>query len=153
MGIVKKTLLLFCSLFLPFVSLAQIFSSHNHYDKVGLRHGRWKDYSDNTHKKYFSKGRYRHDIKVGKWKYYTTDGKLEKKEKFRKHGKLMLNTYYHKNGKVSSRGKAELVIEGDMLHYYWFGEWKYYNEMGNYEKSKIFLMGKELRTVYPEKMQ
>ncbi len=65
----------------------------------------------------------------------------------------MLNTYYHKNGKVASRGKAELVIEGDMLHYYWFGEWKYYTEIGDYEKSKIFLMGKELRTTYPEKKQ
>jgi antitoxin component YwqK of YwqJK toxin-antitoxin module len=121
----------------------------NRLDKKGLRNGRWKSYSDKSRSIYYNKGRYRHDIKVGTWRYYTAEGKLERKEKFRKRATKMSITYYHPNGKVQSYGKAELVEEGDLLHYFWYGEWKFYTETGTYEKSKIFLMGKQINVIYP----
>ena len=48
--------------------------------KEGKRHGRYREYYENG--KLRLRGKYSHNQPKGTWKYYTEEGKFERKEKF-----------------------------------------------------------------------
>jgi antitoxin component YwqK of YwqJK toxin-antitoxin module len=113
----------------------------NGYDRQGREQGRWRTYFDETNKQTrFTTGRYRHGRPVGHWRYYTQLGTLDHEERYRRDYSTI--TFYHPNGQVAQKGRARVADEGTVLHYYWFGEWQRFSEMGRligvdtYEKGK-----------------
>ncbi len=82
-----------------------------------------------------SKGRYKHDIEIGTWREYNNK-KLVSKKKY-KNG-ICYTTDYHLNGKVRAKGISKVEIENSKMHWFLLGEWKFYDENGNYLGSKFY---------------
>ena len=116
----------------------------NKFDKQGQRHGRWITYHDSTKTTAVSKGRYRHGKECRTWKYYTHEGIVYKKEKYRRKNNTIVTTFYHPNGKIQSKGIAKMVEETDGTHYYWEGEWEYYSQEGKPIKTVLYKEGKQV---------
>lgn len=84
-----------------------------------------KNTLDNTH--YKSIGKYHKGDPIKKWRYYQND-QIVKKEKYIKN--RCKTTTYHKNGKIQSKGKTKTVTTNLETHWFYFGDWKYYDEKG-----------------------
>ena len=84
---------------------------------------------------YKSKGRFLNSNEIGKWKYYE-NGKRTKKEIFKKY--YTIKTFYHHNGKVSSTGRTKTNDTGKMLHWFYDGIWKFYNDKGQLIRIRIY---------------
>ena len=82
-----------------------------------------------------SKGRYKHDFEIGTWREYSNK-KLVCKKRYR--NGICYTTEYHPNGKRRAKGISKLELEGIKLHWYLLGEWKFYDEAGNYIDSKFY---------------
>ena len=102
------------------------------------RIGLWiEEYSiDST--KYKSVGKYKNGDPVKKWCYYT-NGKINKKEKYRKN--KCITTYYYPNGNIQSKGKTKLVVTGAEMHWFYYGDWKYFDENGKLISTKKYENG------------
>ena len=124
----------------------------------GHKHGRWVHTSDIVKKDfklltklgyslpqglnegYYYKGRYRQGSEVGTWRYYM-NGKLVRKEKYR--GAIAYVRFYNSNGKIDCEGKTFLDSSDKLIHWYFTGFWKCYDENGslvvtrNYEKGEM----------------
>lgn len=74
---------------------------------------------------YKSKGRYKKSIEIKTWKYFANH-KLIKKEKY-KNG-ICYITNYNQQGKIESMGQSIMVDENNETHWYYFGEWKFFNK-------------------------
>jgi antitoxin component YwqK of YwqJK toxin-antitoxin module len=99
-------------------------------------------YTDTTKKQIESIGRYRAGTEKGKWKYYSENGTIRKKEKFRRN-KIITTTYYPE-GIRQSKGLAVIVKEDIYLHYYYTGAWKYFTRRGKLEKIVVYYKGAEV---------
>lgn len=76
---------------------------------------------------YRSIGKYKNGEPIKKWKYYA-NGVITKKERYKKNKCLV--SYYFPNGEIQSKGKTKLVISTTETHWFYFGNWKYYDENG-----------------------
>lgn len=124
------------------------FLKKNKLDKKGERHGKWIFYWDDAHKQVESRGHFKHGLAAGRWKYYFNSGKKSKKEKYSRDRKIIYTKTYHPNGKLQYSGQAFLINNnGENLHYYWTGNWKYYSEEGKYQKTEVYEMGKVKSTL------
>ena len=114
----------------------------NQFNPEGKRHGRWV-FTDTlgTHI-YKYGGRFRNGIERGTWKYYFDD-KLSRKEKYRKD--ISHNTFFYPNGKIMSQGKAQLDVSETEIHWYYFGDWQYFDENGKLTVVKTYEKGKEVK--------
>lgn len=119
------------------------FWSLNEYDRAGERHGRWYAYFDEQYQKIGTKGRFRHGRPVGRWRYYSLVGQLERQEVYLKRpaGRQLI-TYYHPNGRVAKRGQAQFVTDATDAHFYWLGDWISYSPTGEPEKVETYKTGK-----------
>ncbi|ALJ00829.1 toxin-antitoxin system YwqK family antitoxin [Rufibacter tibetensis] len=131
------------TLFLGVSSPAQAWPwQWNRFDKKEFKTGRWRTFHDADSKVLHYKGRYRHGKEVGSWKTYTADGKLYFTEKIRRRKESIKTVYYHPNGKVSHRGTAFLKdAEHGGVHFYWDGDWEYFDESGKPIGIKKFVKG------------
>jgi len=105
--------------------------------------------------------RYRNGLKVGKWvKEYTLDGISYKTVEFYKGGiergrwKSFINkglvfkeiykndtcyrTNYYSNGQILSYGKTTTDRINNSLHWFYIGDWKYFDEQGNLKMIKNY---------------
>lgn len=104
------------------------------------KEGVWIDDYIQDNIRYKSYEYYKHDQPVKKWKSYI-GGKIYKTEKY-KNGICIVKTYYE-NGKLESKGKTQLEVNGTETHWFYFGEWKFYSDKGklknikNYEKGEL----------------
>ena len=103
------------------------------------KEGKWVEfYDDGT--KYKSVEYYKHDQPVKKWKSYM-NGKIYKTEKY-KNG-ICIVKYYHKNGNLQSKGKTKIEIDSKEMHWFYFGDWKFFSDKGRlteirkYEKGEL----------------
>jgi len=114
--------------------------------KVGL----WiEEYSiDST--KYKSVGKYKKGDPIKKWCYYTNNT-ISKKEIYRKNKSII--TYYNTNGTIQSKGKTKLVVSGPEMHWFYYGDWKYYNETGNLISTKKYDNGEFISEVKPSNIK
>ena len=104
----------------------------------GLRTGLWVTQDDSGKLGFKSKGRYKKDIEKGFWKYFNNDT-LYQKDKYRgNRGKVFL---YHPNQKVRAKGKTKLELNGKLLHWYYNGDWKYFNTQGKLLKVVTYKKG------------
>lgn len=113
-------------------------------DKVQKRHGKWKEEYPTEEGTLVTTGRYKMGEKVGVWKTFVGD-KLYQKEKIgRKKTKMFV---YHRNGNIMERGQTKLDISENERHWYYFGDWKFYDENGNLKYIKKYTDGKKIDSV------
>lgn len=110
----------------------------------GIPHGLWMMYIDSNQTRLECKGHYTLGRETGTWKYFHENGKMRKKEVFRKSG--IRSEFYYENGKRKSKGIAILEPDQNNLHYYFQGKWKYYNEQGKLSSIVYYEHGEEVRT-------
>ncbi len=146
---VKSALKLITFLLLASFSDLLNAQSINQFNHKGKRTGKWIIYLDDSNTVKSFQGKFRNGISVGTCYYYTNEGVLEKKDikKFKK----LKTTYYHSNGKIRLKGNARLKNMPDKIHYYFYGKWKVYDEMGVLIKSNYYEKGELKRTVYVDK--
>lgn len=91
-------------------------------------------------KGYNYKGRFNKGKEVGIWRYYL-NGKLVRKEKY--NGEMANVRFYHENGKIESEGKTWTDNSPKHVHWYYSGNWNFYDTSGSlvvtrqYEKGEI----------------
>jgi antitoxin component YwqK of YwqJK toxin-antitoxin module len=114
----------------------------NRYDKKQLKHGRWRTFHDAEEKVVHYRGKYRHGKEVGQWKTFTPDGKLYFTERIKRRSRSYQTVYYHPNGKVSHKGMAYMRdAEKGGVHFYWEGDWEYFDQEGKSLGIKTFVKG------------
>lgn len=105
------------------------------------RKGNWEFYWDETNAVVSSKGKFRNGKQVGTWKYYSQEGKIERIEKNRFLSKKIKTEQYYPNGKVEKRGMAKVVVDAEYINYFWTGNWKCYDEAGNFVRIETYVNG------------
>ena len=114
----------------------------NQYNKAGKPHGRW-EYSDTLGTQVYKYGgRYKNGIERGTWKYYL-GGNLARIEKYRQN--VSYNQFFHENGKVSYQGNSQLDVSDSLIHWYYFGDWEYFDENGSLTMVKTYVQGKQVK--------
>ena len=136
-------------LVLCLLSASLLSQRMNRFNKHGQRQGRWIVYTDTSKTLKLVEGRYRNGNSVGKFKYYTMQGVLERKEISR--FKKLRTTFYYPNGSVRLKGKARIENTPEKIHYFFYGKWRYYDEKGKLLKYGYYENGKLLRTEYVDK--
>jgi len=124
----------------------------NRYDKNALHHGKWK-YLDRSHgRRLLCFGRFDHGKQVNEWRYYYPSGNLRMTEQYTWEGdkRLVDVTFFHENGKISNKGLARVEVEGSKSHYYWFGDWVYFDAEGTIEKTVTYNNGQPIQYLYPD---
>ncbi|QMU28464.1 toxin-antitoxin system YwqK family antitoxin [Adhaeribacter radiodurans] len=115
--------------------------------------GRWKYKEDKENPEVItSKGRFKNGKQVKKWKYFYPNGQVYLVEKYdsKKDFRILNATYYHRNGKIAHTGQAVQENTAKRIHYYWIGDWKYYNEDGTLRKTVIYEAGWPVKAIYPD---
>lgn len=112
-----------------------------------FKEGRWV-YTDTVNAvPYQSVGKYKRGIEKNTWRYYENN-QLVKTEKYRK---TFCNvTTYFEDGKIASEGKTKLVTSAIDTHWYYFGDWNFYNQAGKLIRVKKYVNGELLNdTILP----
>ncbi|TPD68344.1 toxin-antitoxin system YwqK family antitoxin [Flavobacterium microcysteis] len=91
------------------------------------RVGRWVEFDTIEGKIYKSVGRYRNGIGKGTHRQFS-DKKLVREEKYK--NDICHTIYYHENGKVMTEGYTKMVVTEKEIHWFYNGDWKFYNENG-----------------------
>ncbi|WP_148103407.1 toxin-antitoxin system YwqK family antitoxin [Hymenobacter rigui] len=109
-----------------------------------MRHGPWREYFDVAEQQIANRGRYRHGLPVGRWRYYTPAGMLERQERFLKRpaGQVVI-AYYHPGGQLAKQGQARYQITAQSVRFFWFGEWKCYAPSGHALPSEYYRNGRK----------
>lgn len=120
----------------------------NQYVKVEnkwqKRHGKWKEEYSSDQGSLTAIGKYKMGEKVGVWKT-TFEGKLYQKDKIRKN--ITKTKLYYPNGKIMETGQSKLDISDAQRHWYYFGDWKYYDENGKLKYIKKYADGKKVDSI------
>ncbi|MBG8554512.1 toxin-antitoxin system YwqK family antitoxin [Hymenobacter guriensis] len=114
----------------------------NRFDSQNERQGQWRTYYDEGSTQLATAGRYRHGKLVGRWRYYGPQNGLEREEQhyWWRPGLLFIQEY-HANGKLAKQGRARIVREADIVHFYWFGPWLEYAPSGEAVSRAWYEMG------------
>lgn len=137
----KKFTFVFLLSILPLLSYSQKINRFKNKE----RQGKWIIYSDSTKTQIDNTGRYRKGIPKGTWKYYDKNGALNKKEKYR--WSKIYTTYYHPNGKIKKQGKAKIVQEEKVLHFFYYGDWLVYDSTGTLIKKQVYENGTKISEI------
>jgi len=108
------------------------------------RHGKWKEEYSSDQGILTAKGRYKIGEKVGIWKT-TFEDKLYQKDKIRRN--TTKTKIYHPNDKIMEKGQSKLDISDAQRHWYYFGDWKYYDENGKIRYIKKYADGKKIDSI------
>ena len=106
--------------------------------KNHLREGRWIEKHELDSVKYVAKGKFRHDEEIKTWKYFANK-KLVKKEVYKNGVCQVIN--YHPNGKIASIGKTRSELTATERHWFYFGDWIFYDENGKIESIGYYEKG------------
>lgn len=126
---------------------AQLFHRKINQWKNNKYDGLWISWSDSLGRQVGSKGRFKEGKEVGVWKYYFDDGTLRRIERYSRKG--IATKYYYPNGHLKSKGKAIVAYEEELLHYYYQGEWLYYDEEGKITQRITYDHGDVVSSVKP----
>jgi antitoxin component YwqK of YwqJK toxin-antitoxin module len=109
-----------------------------------MREGLWVEtYAlDSAH--YKSVGAYHQGDPIKKWRYYL-NGKIIKKEQYKPNN--CRTTTYFKNGKIQSKGQTKTTADSIQTHWFYDGDWKFYNEKGKLIGIKKYKEGQLLSDI------
>lgn len=113
-------------------------------NKVNRRQGKWKEEYSSNDGILTAVGRYKKGEKVGVWKTYL-DHQLFQRDKIGR--KLTKVKVYYQNGKLMEQGQTRLDISKNGRHWYYFGDWKYYDKKGNLSYIKKYADGKKTDSI------
>ena len=99
------------------------------------RHGLWIEKYSQDSLQYRSIGRYYKGDPVKRWRYYLDD-KIKKKKKYKPD--YCIRTNYHQNGKVQSKGRTAMKTRGKNLHWFYAGDWEYFDDKGKLIATKKY---------------
>jgi ribosomal protein L31 len=110
------------------ISLIFIFSGCKiNQTKNKEREGKWI-YTDNINEvRYQSKGKYKKGVEIKTWRHFANN-RLVKKEKYKKG--ICHVTSYHPNGKIASIGQTKMIETKEDVHWFYFGDWKFFDKNG-----------------------
>jgi antitoxin component YwqK of YwqJK toxin-antitoxin module len=91
------------------------------------REGLWIEEYNQDDSQYKSIGKYHKGDPIKRWRYYL-DNKIIMREKYK--DDYCIRTCYHQNGKIQSKGKTKLIVTDSKAHWFYSGDWKYYDEKG-----------------------
>ena len=111
--------------------------------KNNLQEGKWITI-DTLDYPYISKGKYRRGKPIGTWTYINNN-KLDRKEKYKKD--KCLTMYYHPNGRIKQKG----YTKENETHWYYSGEWNYFDENGSKIRTNIYEKGNLIDSIMPKK--
>ncbi len=114
----------------------------NQYDENGNRKGLWITYWDDEEKVPMSIATFKNGYESGVSKEYHQNGNL--RLKFRHHKYRMRVKYYDENRNLESKGWSVLEYNDVDIHYYWHGEWKYYDKNRKLIRSALYQNGLEV---------
>ncbi|WP_449387068.1 hypothetical protein [Chryseobacterium lineare] len=139
----------FLLIFLVFVSCKTKMNQYvKDEKKVSKRDGKWKEEYSSDEGTLNAIGKYRMGEKVGVWKM-TLNGHKYQKDVIRKG--ITKTKRYFPNGKLMERGQSKIDISENERHWYYFGDWKYYDEKGNLRYIKKYADGKKVDSISFEK--
>ncbi|QBO59463.1 toxin-antitoxin system YwqK family antitoxin [Chryseobacterium salivictor] len=95
--------------------------------KIQKRNGKWVETNSTEQGDFVSKGKYRKGDKVGIWRTFIDD-KIDQKEVYRKD--KIKTQFFYPNGKIKIKGQSTTEVADNFIHWYYHGDWKYYNEKG-----------------------
>lgn len=104
----------------------------------GLKEGKWILNDSVNDDSYKHVERYRKGEEVKTWKTFKNK-KLYKVEKYK--GDLCHVSYYHLNGVIGLEGNTKLEIDDKETHWFYYDEWKTYDESGKLIKLKYYERG------------
>jgi len=137
---VKSSILLFGVLLL-------IVGCKTNQMKYSQRDGIWIEKysldSINDNQNYKSREIYKIGKPIRTWKYYKNN-KLERKESYKK-GYCKV-TFYYENGKIEKQGNTKFEVTDKVSHWYYDGDWEYFNEEGKLIKVTGFEYGHPMKT-------
>jgi len=120
----------------------------NQYKKespnIQKRHGIWKEEYSSDLGTLVAVGRYKEGEKVGVWKT-NFQNQLIQKDKIKK--SVTKTRIYHLNGKIKERGQSRLDISAYERHWYYYGDWKFYDENGKLKYIKKYADGKKIDSI------
>ncbi|SFT73626.1 hypothetical protein SAMN05421857_2862 [Chryseobacterium formosense] len=135
--------------FLLIIISATVFIScktkMNQYIKISeksqKRHGKWKEEYPVEKDTLVTFGKYKKGERVGVWKTFLGNRLYQKEKIGKKQTKMFV---YHKNGNIMERGQSKLDISENERHWYYFGDWKFYDENGKLKYIKKYTDGKKV---------
>lgn len=108
-------------------------------DKVKKRNGKWIETNVTEQGEYISTGKYKKGVKVGVWRTLV-DHQMYQKDVY---GKDLIKTkIFYPTGKIKTRGQSTTEVGNDFIHWFYTGDWKYYNELGKLIYIKKYQAGK-----------
>ena len=113
-------------------------------DKPQKRHGKWKEEYSGQDGKLIATGKYDKGEKIGVWKT-TFQDKLYQKDKISKW--VTKTKVYFPNGRTMEEGQSRLEVSDDQRHWYYLGDWKYYDEKGKLKYIKRYAEGKKVDSI------
>lgn len=113
-------------------------------DKSQQRHGKWKLEYSGADGKYRDIGRYRKGERVGVWRTIFQD-KLYQKDKIRK--SITKTKVYYPNGKLMEKGQSRVDVSDNERHWYYFGNWKFYDENEKLKYIKKYVEGRPVDSI------
>lgn len=109
-----------------------------------LRQGLWMEDYDIDGGKLHAKGKYDKGEKIGVW-IMTFQGKKYQKDVI-KNG-IIKTKFYHPNGKIMEKGQSRTDISSNERHWYYFGDWKYYDDKGKLQFIRKYSEGKKIDSI------
>lgn len=119
----------------------------NQYLKTGdhqLRNGYWEEIYKDGETEILSKGHYNRGEKTGRWKTFY-NGNIYQKENIR--NGINQTKFYNPNGKMTVKGQSRTDISDNERHWYYFGDWKFYDEKGKLQYIKTYDKGQKVDSI------
>lgn len=115
------------NVFLVILLLVFVIGCKTNRKHNGFRQGKWITYDsiNGDYYKYIEK--YKNDEEVKTWKTFKNK-KLYKKEIHIRN--ISYITYYNEAKKVVVRGQSKYEKNSKLIHWFYFGDWNYYNQNG-----------------------
>lgn len=130
------------------VSCATKNSRINNYviDETGnrKRDGKWVENLSSDNGILQQKGKYKNGEKTGLW-ITSFQGKVEQKERFRKNSSKI--KIYNANGFLVQKGNTKTESSNQYKHWFYDGEWKFYDEKGKHIYTKIYDKGNKVDSI------
>jgi hypothetical protein len=138
-----RLLLLLCCVFLFSckTKINQYVKDDHDTDK---RNGKWREEYSSNECVLIATGKYKKGEKIGVWKMFSND-KLFQKDKIRRD--ITKTKKYFPNGKIMEKGQSKLEISQNERHWFYFGDWKFYNDIGELLYIKKYFNGNETGSI------
>lgn len=131
-------------LFISSSANAQLFRKKKTSDPT-VRNGVYYEYWDRDSTKLSAKGYFCDNKPCKTWKYYWEDGIRRMKVKYKEQLKMK---YYKSSGQLDKKGYAYLDLDSEMIHFYWHGEWKYFDDKRKLYRIALFEKGNLIEVTF-----